>query len=451
MRSVLNRRNALCAFLFAAGGVPGLALLPLLPSQRSGPRDLLPFACPPGSQPPCLPGDILLEDSKWLGLPCSGPAWDKVKQWSTKGKVLDWNAPAGVGSPLQIHDQSHDMEILAAALRWRRSQAGGCPENDCDPGPGVLDCRTKVEQALVAFTLSAIDYSDDDDAPAGEDGGQALPLEEPWAIARNVAGYVIAADIIDYDDPAFRAKLAEIRDTPFKFRGKRETLEQFAKRRPNNQGLACNLARLAIALYMDDGRQDPREVTELVDCKNVFLKFLGDPSVTTFDFDFGCTAWQADPSNPRGINPSPATVNGQDVGGALPDDQRRVHDLGACAGLPCSSLNVDVTYRTNYTWESMQCLVMTALLLDRCRYPSFTWQDHALDRAVTWLYDVNGFPPEETIDGLPGEPCVGGSTSSDDTWVPWITDKRYSTGRATTAAGEPGKVFGFASWWAPGI
>src|SRR5262245_14539524 len=274
MRPSLNRRHALVALLLTAVSVPGLAMLPRFPaaSQRSRPRDLLPIACPPGAEPPCLPADILLEDSSWIGLPCSGPAWDKVKQWSTKGKILNWNAPAGVGSPLQIHDQSHDMEILAAALRWRRSQAGGgCPENDCDPGPGVLDCRTKVEQALAAFTLSTIDYTDDDDAPVGDDGGQSLPVEEPWAIARNVAGYVIAADIIDYVDPGFRAKLAEIRDTPFKFKGRRETLEQFAKRRPNNQGLACNLARLAIALYMDDGLQDPRYITELVDCKNVFL------------------------------------------------------------------------------------------------------------------------------------------------------------------------------------
>ena len=154
---------------------------------------------------------------------------------------------------------------------------------------------------------------------------------------------------------------------------------------------------------------------------------------------------------PRGINASPATVNGQDVGGAIPDDQRRVHDLGACSGLPCDVLNVVVTDRTNYTWETMQCLVMTAHFLDRCRYDAFAWQDQALRRAIDWLYDVNGFPPEEAIDGLPGDPCIGGSSYPDDTWVPWITDQKYSTARAATLDGQPGKVFGFASWWAPGI
>ena len=123
------------AALFAVGAMLGYAAFPIAPSAPN-------IACPSGGQPPCLPRDFFLADGRWEELPCAGVAWDKVKEWSTKGLTTSWNAPEG--SHLQIHNHRHDMEILAAAMRWRRSQAGGCAENDCDPGPGVLDCKTKV-------------------------------------------------------------------------------------------------------------------------------------------------------------------------------------------------------------------------------------------------------------------------------------------------------------------
>jgi hypothetical protein len=126
----------------------------------------------------------------------------------------------------------------------------------------------------------------------------------------------------------------------------------------------------------------------------------------------------------------------------------------------------------------MQCVVMTAHFLERCRYRAFTWEAQALRRATNWLYDENGtidtaigdysgFPPEEACDpgaNCPfGATCISASNTPCETWVPWITDEYYSDtrrlyppghpmqGMEISPGGAPGKVFGFAAWWSSGI
>ena len=206
--------------MFMVGAAIGYAALPALAASVSPiPEPPLELHCPAGGLPPCLPRDMLIEDNKWDDLPCDNDNvlpddvdWEKVLEWSTKGLSMD----------LQVHNNRHDMEILAAAMRWRADQA----DSTCNPGDcGGIDCKTKVQNALAAFAAATIDYTWDDDGVVGQnDAAEGLPVEEPWALARNIVGYVVAADIIDYENALFEAKLDEMRDTQFSFDSRMENL-----------------------------------------------------------------------------------------------------------------------------------------------------------------------------------------------------------------------------------
>ncbi len=401
---------------------------------------------------PCIPYSMLLPNEAWAGLPEDGPAWDTIVEWSDE--------PLGAPPDLNFNDASDDMIVLAAALRWKRT--------------GSVAHRNKVEAALQALV------------------GTEDPTIEAWEVARNITGFVVAADIVDYVEPAFFEPWLEgLRALEFGLDHSNpdmhETFAEYQERRPNNQGLACGLARLAIAMYLDHGEQSPENLGEVDDVQAVFHRWLGNTKLPDPGFEFGsCTAWIADLGQKRGINAKDATINGVDVDGVIPADQRRVWDCDNTlpidpADLGCFPECVDACgtvnffsqqLRTNYVWEAMQSVVMTAHLLDRCGYRPFGWEDQAIRRASDWLYEPppggNGFRPEEACDLATSDPCppVGpccpqgadcidgrmGSTSleSDDTWVPFVTDAYYGQTRADRAHfedGRPGKVFGFAAWW----
>jgi hypothetical protein len=407
------------------GSVYAFALAALATmSSAQGPCNL--------GQPPCIPRWAVLDNNVWATLDNAGGAgspWETLKSWS------DMTLPSYPNTPdINTHTSNDDMIVLACAMRYKSE--------------GNSFYKTRAEDAL-----SAIKYTEN-------------TTLQPWNICRNLPGFVLAADILDYNESSFRSWVWGLR--LLSFGG--ETFEQFHKRRPNNQGLAVGLARVAIAIYYDGGVQGSAQIAYLVDAKNVFHFWLGNTSLPDPGFEWDgndippCMVWSDTPSSPVGINPLGAVVNSQNVDGCLPDDQRRIFD---CDTSPfnnsegCSEDCVDecgvvdsmtIVSKTNYTWESMQCVVMTAHLLDRCLYNPFRWEDEAIRRAIDWLYDVNVFPPEDA-DNSPA--CIGGGSTSDDTWVPFITDAHYFTYAPRAALGteddKPGKVFGFSAWWAPGI
>jgi hypothetical protein len=209
-------------------------------------------------------------------------------------------------------------------------------------------------------------------------------------------------------------------------------------------------SRIAIDMYLNT----PAALQDLKDAKKVLHAWLGNTTQHS-GFDFGGgnpppprdNSWQSttDPAQYRGISPVGSVLGvSDDADGLMPDDQRRVGDEPCCN--PVGDVNPSYPgcwgVRTNYTWEALQGAVMQAHLLARCGYPAFSWESAALKRAITWHYDIYGFPPETTG-------C--GSSQSDDTWVPHITDKYYGTTRGSVLGGTPGKNCGFADWWSKGI
>ncbi len=305
-------------------------------------------------------------------LPMSGTAWTNVKSTADKACGLP---------DLANQDSNRDVCVLAKSLVFVRT--------------GLPQYRDSVVAALRYIARS------------GTYSGRAL------ALARNITGYIIAAQLIDlagYDpalDQQFRAKLAQLRVTPTT----PGPLNLIACHdvRPNNWGLHCGAARLALALYLGLD-------TDVQKVAQVFRGWTGDRTAYR-SFKYGSLSWQSVPSLPVGINPRGAVKNGANIDGVLPDDQRR---CGSFVWPPC---------KTNYAWEGLQGALAQAWMLRRHGYDAFGWGDKALLRAVTWLYTQDSYP-----------------ATGDDGWQPYMVNHVYNTSFAAPIPGRSGKSVGFTDW-----
>ena len=239
-----------------------------------------------------------------------------------------------------------------------------------------------------------------------ESGGRTL------ALGRNLPAYVIAADLISlktadptFDAGAFRPWLRSLLSKPLDGR----TLVSTHEDRPNNWGTHAGAARAAIAAYLGDS-------AEMARTAQVFRGYLGDRAAYA-GFTYGDLSWQCDPSKPVGINPTGCTKNGIEIGGSLPEEMRRG---GAFAWPPAF---------TGYAWEGLQGAVLQAELLRVAGYDAWNWSDKALLRAVRFLYGRVGWVAE-----------------GDDTWQPWLIDRRYGTAYRGAPPARTGKNFGYTDW-----
>jgi hypothetical protein len=304
-----------------------------------------------------------------MALPMSGAAWDNLKSKA----LSSWGSPN-----LQDLNSTHDVLTLAGALYYVRT--------------GDANMRVKVANAIMS-------------APETENGGRTL---EP---SRNIVSYVIAADLINlgqYDaakNNQFKTWLTNVRNETLDGR----TIISTHEDRPNNWGTHAGATRVAIARYIGD-------TADLVAAANVFRGWLGERSAYA-GFKYGDLAWQSDPANPRAINPVGATIQGHNVDGVLPEEERR----GCAFQWPAC--------KEGYTWEGMQGAVVQAQLLSRAGYDVWNWSDKAMLRATTWLYVTNQYPP-----------------TGDDTYIPWIINKAYGSNFATTSPVAIGKNMSFTDW-----
>lgn len=315
-----------------------------------------------------VPGGIWISQAEIQALPMSGPAWTKMK------RVAD-----GALGPAAIRDQDsdHDVRTLAVALVYART--------------GQFSYRVKAANAILA-------------AIGTERGGRTL------ALGRNLAAYVIAADLIDlrsYDyarENQFRYWLRTVRWEGLDG----GTLVSTHEKRPNNWGTHAGGARIAADIYLGD-------TIDLARAAAVFHGWLGDRSAYS-GFKFGDVSWQADPRAPVGVNPEGASKDGHQIDGALPDDMRR-----GC------SFRFPPCY-TNYPWGALGGALVQAQLLSRAGYPAWEWEDRALERAASFLYDL-------------GWPAKG-----DDQWQVWLINHAYGTSWPAAMPARYGKPLGFTDW-----
>lgn len=306
----------------------------------------------------------------WIGvdelaaLPVVGPAWEAVAE----AALEDWGDP-------DISDQNsdHDVHTLAGALYARR-----------------LDDPFVTERVIEALGSVEGTYSD-----------------EILALSRNLLSYVVAADVIGYRTESFERWLGTNLTRPGHSRAGIRTLLESARRDPSNHGAHARASSIAVARYLGDD--------DLVgEIAGRFHDWLGRSSE---DFEWRELDWQADPGELRGVNAPGSRLNGANVDGVLPEEQRR------------SGGFTDPAPREPYAWEGLQGTIAAAELLWRAGYDTWTWEDQALRRAMDWLYDVNQFPAE-----------------GDDRWIPWVVNAHGSPDYPATSPTRPGKNMGFTDW-----
>lgn len=335
-----------------------------------------PAAAPAADQ--WTPG-IWLTRSDVMRLPMQGPAWAQLRQFADKP----------IHRPnLSNQDSNADVKVLAAALVYART--------------GDERLRSKVADALMKVIGT-------------ERGGRTL------ALARGLVSYVVAADLIKlqrYDSRrarAFRNWLARVRNEPLEPHDY-PTLVATHELRPNNWGTHAGASRIAADIYLHDSN-------DLARAAAVFKGWLGDRAAYA-GFRYGeDLSWQADPSAPVGVNPPGATRDGNSIDGALPDDMRRGCSLRFP---PCPTL---------YAWEAMQGAVVQAELLARQGYDAWNWNDQALRRAATFLFDLHAKYGDKDW-----------AAPSGHAWIPWLLNARYGTQFPTELPAPPGKGMGFTDW-----
>lgn len=311
-------------------------------------------------------------------LPMAGPAWTRLKA-AADGSL-------GTADIANLNS-NHDVNTLAVALVYVRT--------------GDESYRRKVADAIAA-------------AMASEKPGKYGAL----ARARNIVGYVVAADLIDLRtfapdlDARFRQWLTDLPSRRFTD----GTIIENAELRPNNHGTMARAGQVAIAAYLGDSATIARAAT-------IFQGWLGDRrAYTGFRYTHG-GSWQMDPANPVGINPLGAARGGYSIDGALPEEMRRGCDF---RWLPCY---------THYPWEGLGGAFVEAQLLSRQGYDTWNWSDKALLRAVQFLYDLSR-----------QDAAWWQSAARNDSWIVDVANYQYGPRFPAAVNGTPGKNMGWTAW-----
>lgn len=316
---------------------------------------------------PRVSDGIWINQTEIDSLPASGLAWDSL--------LSEANRTIGIPN-VSNQDDSLNVRIFAKALVYAKT--------------GITTYRTDVINGIM-------------NAIGSESGARVL------AISREIPAYVIAAELVNlpaYEDSLFREWLTTLRSDVFDGSTMRETNDH----RPNNWGLHAGAARIAISCYLSDS-------TEVARAALILQGWLGEHQFYS-DFNYGDLWWQADSTQPLGINPQGAILNGQNVDGVLPEEQRRA---GAFSWPPPQS---------SYAYEGLQAALSQAIMLHRLGYDVFQWSNQALLRAFQWLYQEAGFPAE-----------------ADDRWLMHIINHYYDQNFRAEIPTTPGRSFGFTDWY----
>ncbi|MCI0552236.1 MAG: alginate lyase family protein [Anaerolineae bacterium] len=309
---------------------------------------------------------IWISATELANLPASGPAWDNLR--------AEADRPTGVPD-LSNQDDPTNVRVLAKALVYARTKQE--------------TYRTEVINACMAAINT-------------EDGGRTL------ALARELAAYVIAADLVVLPPDKDQVFKAWLRSALTKTLDSK-TLQSTHEERGNNWGTNAGGARAAVAVYLGDQAEIERTA-------KVFKGWLGDRA-SYAGFKFGDLSWQANPSSPIGINPRGATKDGHSIDGVLPDDQRRA---GGFKWPPP---------KENYVYGALQGVLVQANILHRVGYDTWNWGDKAILRAFQWTHFQANFPP-----------------SGDDTWVLPLVDRVYGSSFWNGSPTSPGKSMGWTDW-----
>lgn len=339
----------------------------------------------PSEGPPLPPSvgetddDIAGEDVDYLvvgggelmSLPTSGSAWSAVVE----------AARSDAGSvDLADQDNRHAGLLLAAALVYART--------------GEKGYQDKVVAALSQLPKSDLE------------GARVL------SVGRQLAGYVVAADLVGYRDAEFMEYIGRLRTYEIGGHERWTTLTNTSENTASNWGAWALASRIAVSTYMDD-------TADLEAAAEIFRGFLGDRDAydgfqKTDDFD---PSWSCEPTGWRPINPPSCG----DRSGAI------VEDISRSNG---SYPTVDDDGLT-YSWETLGGATLSAELLSRAGYPDvWEWEDDALLRAAEFLERFGGFPP----------------SYSTNQYIPWAINSAYGADLGPLQPAGHGRQYGYTDW-----
>ena len=308
-------------------------------------------------------------------LPTSGAAWDNL--------LAAANTPI-TSQNLAALDDVADQLCFAKGLVFART--------------GTASYRDQVVTSLTNLVNS------------GAYGGRALEL------GRNLAGYVVAADLIDLPtfnpslNTSFRAKILALRDVATTTAGL--SIKQVHDQRPHNWGAMCGASRIAVDIYLDDS-------ADLALAANTLKGWLGDQVAwdgftwSNWYNDGIHRYWTGDINDLVAVGPVGSTFNGNPMDGFLHSDMYRGCDGTGCNPAPWPPLF------TAYPWASMSGVLTQAWMLSRQGYDPFNWSSQGIRRAHQYLYWLDGqfgtwYGPARSSPGY-------------DNGHPWVVNKVYGT------------------------
>lgn len=341
---------------------------------------------------------VLIRTSDLMAKPTSGAGWDFVKTQADSS----WGTP-----DLLALNSTTQTKVLAAALVYART--------------GDVAYRDKV--------IAAVSKAPGTELKAGTTKPVVLPF------ARNVFGYVVAADLVDMplstvtaDGRTWEQFLRGAREQVFPGNARWPNLEITSGDSASNWNAYALSSHLAISLVLDDEAAVARDIT-------IYRRFLGDTTSPwpAFRPTAGYTwagniftgsnpgrTWDMSPTLQRGINPA---VPGNPRSGAIILDALRHTSVPSTR---CCKL--DLAGRA-YTEESLDALLAIAMML-RAQGTDFTnFEDQALRRAYDFLVR-NGGP----------------SGYSTHRYLALAINKTYGTTYSTAAGDSVGRHLGFGGW-----
>jgi hypothetical protein len=316
-------------------------------------------------------GSMIVDAATIAALPITGPPWAAVLR----------AAEEDVGNPdLEDQDNANAAHTLAAALVFVRT--------------GEARFREAALAHLARLPL--------------------LPLRDArvLSVGRQIAGYVVAADLLGYREQGFVEFVNRIRTAELGGHDRWRSLAQASEDTASNWGAWALTSRIAASIFIGD-RADIEAAAA------VYRRFTGEPGGfapwrETEDFD---PTWACDPVNWAGINPADCG----DRGGAVVEDISRSD--GRYPEIDDTGLM--------YSWESLGAATLSARLLARAGYPDvYEWGDRALLRAAEFLHGHGGYPPEFVASNH----------------VAWAINRAYGVELGPIGPAAHGRQFGFTDW-----
>lgn len=232
------------------------------------------------------------------------------------------------------------------------------------------------------------------------------------SLGRQLAGFVLAADLIGYRDPAFVSWVDRMRTANVGGHSRWYVLKTTSEDSANNWGGWAMASRVAASAYLGD-------TADLARCAQV-VKGYSERSAyagfrSTADFD---PSWAIDPVAWTPVNPD--GVPGKS--GAC------VEDISRSAG---AFPTVDDTGRT-YSWEFIGGWSLSCRVLARSGFPdAYSWGNSALLRAARFLASVGGYPPLYSV----------------NQYIPHEINNVYTVALVPVSGSAGyGRQFGFTDW-----